>query len=78
VPLGAGLHPGVGGPFELIQFPETADRDVVFFETRGRDIISDDPKDTQNSLEAFERIEKLSLSPADSAARINEIIKGLA
>jgi hypothetical protein len=78
VPLSAGLHPGVGGPFELIQFPDQADRDVVFFETRGRDIISDDPDDTLNSLNAFERIEKLSLSPADSAALINEIIKGSA
>jgi transcriptional regulator with XRE-family HTH domain len=77
VPLSAGLHPGVGGPFELIQFPETADSDVVFFETRDRDIISDDPKDTRVSLKAFERIEKLSLSPDDSVARINEIIKGL-
>jgi hypothetical protein len=77
VPLSAGLHPGLSGPFEFIQFPDSADRDVVFFETRGRDIISDDPEETRNSLNAFERIEKLSLSPADSAARINEIIKGL-
>jgi transcriptional regulator with XRE-family HTH domain len=78
VPLSAGLHPGVKGPFEFIRFPDPADKDVVFLETRGRDVISDSLEETENYLKTFERLEKVSLSPADSAARINELIKGMA
>ena len=66
VPFTAGLHPGMKGPFEIVQFDDTPDENIVFLEISRGDIISDDPKETQNYLESFERITETSLEPSDS------------
>ena len=66
VPFAAGLHPGMRGPFEVIQFEDTPDENIVFIEGPRDDIINDDPKETRSYLEAFERITRISLAPADS------------
>ena len=70
VPFAAGLHPGMRGPFEVIQFEDTPDENMVFIEGPRDDIINDDPKETQSYLEAFEHITRISLAPADSLDRI--------
>lgn len=70
VPYTAGLHPGMRGPFEVIQFEDTSDENIVFLEGPRSDLISDDQKDTQNYLEAFDHITKISLGPSDSVSRL--------
>ncbi len=72
VPFAAGLHPGMKGPFEVVQFADAPDENIVFLETPGGDFISDDQKDTQNYMEAFDRITELSLGPSDSVARLRK------
>ncbi len=72
VPFTAGIHPGMKGPFELIQFADMPDENIVFRETTSGDTISDDPEDTQNYLEAFERITEVSLKPSDSVDRLRK------
>jgi hypothetical protein len=73
VPFSAGLHPGMRGPFEIIEFVDPLDKDIVFVETPRGDIISDDPKETKSYRDAFDRLEKASLGPRDSLALLARI-----
>ena len=73
VPFSAGLHPGMKGPFEIIEFVDPLDKDIVFVETPRGDIISDDPKETKSYRDAFDRLEKASLGPRDSLALLARI-----
>lgn len=76
-PFSAGLHPGLRGPFELIEFADPLDRDIVFLESPRGDIISDDPEQTLSYREAFEKLDKASLGPRDSLARIVKIAEDM-
>lgn len=73
IPFSAGLHPGMKGPFEIIEFVDAADRDIVYREIPGIDIISDDPEETLRYREAFEVLGRSSLHPRDSVARLAAI-----
>lgn len=66
VPFAAGLHPGMRGSFEVVQFDDTPDENIVFLESPRGDFIGDDLKETESYLEAFRRITEKSLSPSDS------------
>jgi transcriptional regulator with XRE-family HTH domain len=66
VPFSAGLHPGMKQPFELIQFADTSDANIVFLESPRGDFISDDLDEAQNYLAAFHGVMKKSLSLAKS------------
>jgi hypothetical protein len=70
VPFTAGLHPGMKGPFEVVQFEDTPDENMVFLEGPRDDIINDDPNETKSYLEAFEHITEISLGPSDSLRRL--------
>jgi transcriptional regulator with XRE-family HTH domain len=70
VPFSVGLHPGMKGPFKVIEFADPQDRDIVFLEGPRGDIISDDPADASSYKEMFERLRKVSLGPRDSLAYI--------
>jgi len=78
VPFTAGLHPGMKGPFELIQFEDTPDENLVFLEGPRGDFLSDEPRETENYLEAFKRIADTALGPSDSVGRIREAASKLA
>jgi transcriptional regulator with XRE-family HTH domain len=76
VPYSAGIHPGTR-PFEIIQFVDAADEFALFLENPRGDDINDDPEETENYRERFERIEDKSLKPADSLAFINDVAAGM-
>ncbi|MET0426371.1 MAG: helix-turn-helix transcriptional regulator [Actinoplanes sp.] len=46
VPLRIGVHPGLGGTFELLTFSEDEDLDVVFLESQANDLLLTDKQDT--------------------------------
>jgi len=73
IPFSVGLHPGMKGPFEIIEFADPAVGDIVFLESPRGDIISDDPEEILKYREAFEGLGSASLSPRDSVARIAAI-----
>lgn len=73
IPFSAGLHPGMKGPFEIIDFADPADSDIVFLESPRGDIISDDPEETLRYREAFARLVKVSLGPRESLALLTRI-----
>jgi Domain of unknown function (DUF5753) len=68
VPYTAGLHPGMKGPFEVVQFADAPDENIVFLEGPRGDLISDDPEETDSYLEDFRRITEKSIEPSDSVA----------
>ena len=70
VPFTAGPHPGMNGPFEVVQFADTPDENIVFLEGPRGDIISEDPVETENYLKIFTRITAASLGPSDSVKRL--------
>jgi hypothetical protein len=72
VPFTAGLHPGMKGPFEVVQFEDAPDENIVFLEGPRSDSIIDDPKETQSYLAAFEHIAEISLGPSDSVNRLRQ------
>ena len=72
VPFAVGLHSGMKQSFELIQFEEAPDENIVFLESPRGDFISDDPEEARNYLEAFGRITEVSLSPSESVARLRK------
>lgn len=71
IPFSAGLHPGMKGPFEIIEFSDPLDSDIVFLESPRGDIVSDKPEETLAYREAFERMGRASLGLHDSVARIS-------
>lgn len=73
IPFAAGLHPGMKGSFEIIEFADPADTDVVYLESPRGDIFSDDPEETLRYREAFEELGKSSLHPRNSVARLAAI-----
>jgi uncharacterized protein DUF5753/helix-turn-helix protein len=46
LPFGLGVHPGLGGTFELLTFSEDEDLDVVFIETPATDFLLTDTANT--------------------------------
>jgi transcriptional regulator with XRE-family HTH domain len=68
VPYAAGLHPGMKGPFEVVQFADAPDENIVFLEGPRGDLISDDPDETDSYLKDFRRITEKSIEPSDSVA----------
>jgi len=77
-PFAAGLHPGIKGTFEIVEFADTPDETVVFLESPRGDLIIDDPEDAKSYLEAFARITEKSLSPSDSVGRLRDAIGEMA
>lgn len=78
VPFSAGLHPAMKEPFEVVQFEDVPDENIVFLEGPRSDSIVDDPQEAHNYLEAFEQITKISLRPSDSLDLLREAARKMA
>jgi len=78
VPFAAGLHPGMKGPFEVVQFEDSPEENIMFLEGPRSDIISDEPKDTEVYLDAFKHIAEISLAPSESVNLLLHVASELA
>ena len=82
VPFSAGVHPGMKGPFTLLEFPGD-DEDVLYLENaRGGGsnpsalLTGEDPQ-ILTHREAFERLREQSLGPKESAELISQVAEGM-
>lgn len=69
VPFSAGVHPGIKGPFVVLEFPDPADDDVLYVESALGDLISRDVPEEEEILayrETFEQLRTMSLGPEGS------------
>jgi hypothetical protein len=73
IPFSAGLHPGMKGPFEIIEFADPSDSDIVFLEISRGDVISDKKEEISYYREAFGKLGKVSHGPGDSLTRLARI-----
>jgi transcriptional regulator with XRE-family HTH domain len=72
--FGTGLHPGLGGSFTIIKFPERLDPDVVYTEgVTGQAYLEERDREVRAQSEAFELLRASALSPAESARLIRSI-----
>jgi transcriptional regulator with XRE-family HTH domain len=79
MPFSAGLHSGMRGPFEIIEFAaRKAVGDVVFLESPLGDTISEDAAVVSEYHEAFERLGKSSLNARETIAYLKGAIDELA
>jgi transcriptional regulator with XRE-family HTH domain len=65
VPFAAGIHRGMAGAFEVVQFGDTPDENIAYLEGQ-RDYISEDPEVTRGYLEIFGRITNIALDRENS------------
>jgi transcriptional regulator with XRE-family HTH domain len=75
--FGSGLHPGMGGPFAIIEFPERSDPDVVYTEgVTGQAYMEERDREVRARSEAFDLLRATALPPADSALLIRSLSEG--
>ena len=72
VPFAAGLHPGMRGPFKVIEFDDEPDEDIAFLEGPRGDLISDDPQEAKSYLEMFHQITQLALGETESVGLLRK------
>lgn len=70
----SGLHPGLGGSFAIIEFPERFDPDAVYTEgVTGQAYIEERDREVRARCEAFDLLRATALPPADSAQLVKAI-----
>ncbi len=75
--FGSGLHPGMGGPFAIIEFPERFDPDVVYTEgVTGQAYMEERDREVRARAETFDLLRATALPPAESALLIRSISEG--
>ena len=74
VPFDAGVHPGLQGPFVILDFADEADASLLYLEISSGEVIKrGNPEDYAVYLDKFEQLSKLSLGPAESVKFLNKI-----
>jgi transcriptional regulator with XRE-family HTH domain len=74
----AGAHPGMQGPFVILEFSDSEDEVLYLENSRGDLIIRDEPEEIATHEEQLEVLRKLALGPRESVAFLEEAAKELA
>jgi transcriptional regulator with XRE-family HTH domain len=77
LPFVLGPHPGMPGPFVVMQFDDPFLDDLVHLESADDTTIRDDPEATARYLDRFSTLTELALSRDGSGALIEEAIQQL-
>jgi Domain of unknown function (DUF5753) len=81
VPFSSGAHPGLRGPFVVIEFPDPDDSDVLYLENARGDLLGRDLAEEEEWLsyrEAFEQLRGLSLGTDGSLAFLTKLADQMA
>lgn len=72
-----GCHPGLAGPFVLMDLPTIAGevRQVVWIETMDRSLYFQEPAEVERYAEVFLDLWQMALTPDDTQARLKHMIK---
>ncbi|MGQ0777725.1 MAG: DUF5753 domain-containing protein [Pseudonocardiales bacterium] len=76
VPTAAGAHPGLEGPFVILEFD--GDPTIVHLEHRRGSVCLDEDEDVAGSMLALQHVQRIAFSPEDSLALLAEIARELA
>ncbi|WP_329084858.1 helix-turn-helix domain-containing protein [Streptosporangium sp. NBC_01469] len=72
LPFAVGVHPGTNGAFQIMEFPEPADPDVVFMENFTGSLYIERETDIYRYSLAFDHLRAKALDPDDSRRFIAE------
>jgi transcriptional regulator with XRE-family HTH domain len=70
LPFTAGAHPAMLGSFTVMQFPDPADRDVVYLEAETGALYLEKPEDVRRYSLMIDYLRAQALGPAESRALI--------
>ena len=76
VPTAAGAHPGLGGPFVILEFD--GDPTLVYLENRRGSAILEEEDDIAEATMALRHLQRIALSSDDSLALLAEVARELA
>ncbi|MBR8742694.1 helix-turn-helix transcriptional regulator [Nocardiopsis sp. MG754419] len=68
------LTPGLGGPFVIMDFPESVDPSIVFLETDTDGLYLEEPDEVARYRNTFGHLRIAALSPDETVERLTEMI----
>ena len=68
------LHPGTGGPFVIMDFPNTIDPSIVYLETDTDGLYLEEVDEVARYRKLFDHLRLTALLPEDSLSRLREMI----
>lgn len=72
IPFVRGAHPGMTGTFSLMEFPDSADSTVVYFEGVTSDLYLEKEEDVRRYTGLYDHLRAAALSIADTRMLIND------
>lgn len=76
IPFSHGAHPGMTGTFSLLEFPESADSTVVYFEGVTSDLYLEKEADVRRYTGLYDHLRAAALGVAESRSLIAKIEEG--
>jgi transcriptional regulator with XRE-family HTH domain len=73
ISFGVGIHPAMMGPFVIHEFPDAADDDVLYLESRGGLVRQDSVDEISSYRETFEQLREMSLGSAGSVEYLSKL-----
>lgn len=73
MPVEAGVHPGLGCPFSIIEFPEHSTPNTVYVESVTAALYVEDEREVHTYTLAFEQMQASALSPQESVAMLERL-----
>lgn len=68
------LTPGLGGPFVVMDFPDSVDPSVVFLETDTDGLYLEDPEEVARYRHVFGHLRIAALTPDETVERLTQLI----
>lgn len=76
IPFSHGAHPGMTGTFSLLEFPESADSTVVYFEGVTSDLYLEKEADVRRYTSLYDHLRAAALGVAETRSLIADIEEG--
>ena len=73
IPFDAGSHPGMDGPFVILEFQDDSDSSIVYTDSASGSIMLDEEADVRRHVEMFQHLRAAALSPNATAALLAAI-----
>jgi hypothetical protein len=70
IPFSAGAHAGMAGSFVSMDFPDTADPEIVYIDSMAGDLFLEAEADIRRYSLVFDNLRAVALSPDDSMSLI--------
>ncbi|WP_116244824.1 helix-turn-helix transcriptional regulator [Nocardiopsis sp. FIRDI 009] len=77
LPFSAGLHPGLSGPFVLLDFPDEMDAPLVYLETRTEGLFLEEEAEVAEYRHVFDHLQVTARSQLESIRMMKKMLADL-